>query len=731
MTRTEFLREQTLSGANKCKRTPVPEHSVADEKCSIAERKALALKWLFDEMPVYIGPKELIVGTRTYLSAVEGNEDGHDIFGYRLGVIVKYLNEKDTELFGCDQSYLNKTHITPDFSIILDKGVDGIIASAEERLKDGELNAVNREFLSSVIIAYNGLKDFIIRYSDEALRMSKNADEGEKEELLEIARICKKISCEKPETFREAVQLLWFAHLGTITESHQFVNYGRLDVILYPFLKDTPLNEAQQIIECLLLKMYDQYDLQDGYLGKYSAQLVVTLGGVLSDGENAVNAVTMMFLNAIDKVRLPDPEFNLRINSKNPPEFLDSAAKLTVSGCNNVSYYNDDMFVKSLIGAGVPAEYARLYGFDLCQDINIPGYGDTWLAGELPLIRILLALLDENTGFETFDELLCAYKNKIAEAVEDRINRFNEAQRQVILYGSGKSDEYFDGIKNHGKPVNRDGNTPMAPLPYLSGLFHGCVEKATDVIYEPYPVKEKGFIFGTATEAVNSLAAIKKAVYDDKRYTLKEVYDECKNDFNSENGKIMQSVLWNCPKWGNDDDYIDSIAKDLLDYCLALCKKYKTSEGGHILGGIHQPHPVPTGAGLMATPEGRRAGAAVSVTLTPESGTMKNGPTAALRSASKIEPMLVQWNYCVMINYFASVFKGNNGKEVFKNLLNGYFKSGGMQHQPNVTDVEQLKRAQTEPEKYRDIIVRLWGVSARFVDLPKRLQDEMIARFSC
>ena len=132
----------------------------------------------------------------------------------------------------------------------------------------------------------------------------------------------------------------------------------------------------------------------------------------------------------------------------------------------------------------------------------------------------------------------------------------------------------------------------------------------------------------------------------------------------------------------------------------------------------------------MATPEGRCAGTPVAVTLMPESGTAKNGPTAILHSAAKIDPMLVQWNYCVMVNYFASTFRGNNGKEIFKCLLTGYFKEGGLQHQPNVLNVEDLKNAQLEPVKYKDLIVRLWGVSAHFVDLPRELQDELIGRFS-
>ena len=730
MTRTEFLREQTLSGANKCRRTPYVPMSVSDANCGIVERKALALKKIFDNMPAYIGEKELIVGTRTLFPANRGNEDGHDRFEYGLYTHVKYINEKDIELFGCDQSYRNKTHFTPDFSIILDKGIDSVINEAQKKKKESSLNSVNIDFLSGVATAYGALKDLILRYGKEALSLAEKADGDERNELLEIARICKKVSGERPESFREAVQLLWFTHLGTIIESFEFVNYGRLDVILGKFLKDTDREDAQQIIECLLLKMYDQADLVTTYLKNYAAQLVVTLGGVLPSGENAVNEVTMLFLDAIGKVHLPEPEFNLRISSKNPPEFLDKAAEVSLSGCNHVSYYNDDMFVESMCRAGVAPEYARDYGFDLCQDMNIPGKSDFYLIGSTSLAYLLMDFLKVKRDFDSFEDLLAEYKAKMAEHIALVINSYNDAEAHLTLYAEGKFDEYFDGIKKHGKPVDCGGRSPMAPLPLLSVLYEGCMEKALDLNLDPLPIAEKGYMLGTPTEAINSLAAIKKTVFDDKCYTLDEIFAACESNFEGENGTIIKNILFSCPKWGNDDDYVDSIAKDILEFGLRECDKYKTSKGGQVLGGIHQPHPVSTGWGLMATPDGRPSGAPVSVTLTPASGTMKNGPTAALASASKIDPMLVKWNYCVMVNYFASVFKGNNGKEIFKTLLGGYFKSGGLQHQPNISDVEELKRAQLEPEKYKDLIVRLWGVSAHFVDLPKELQDEMIARFA-
>ncbi len=730
MTRTEFLREQTLSGANKCRRAPLPPLSVADEPYSLAERKALALKAIFDHMPVYIGDQELIVGTRTLFTPNPGNEDGHDIFGYSLPTRVPYLNEEDIRRFGCDQSYSNRTHYTPDLSLVLHKGIGGILSEAEGRRADATLHPFRAEFLSGVIIAYKGLQNLIQRYADEARALAEEAEGARKAELSEISRICRRISTERPQTFHEAVQLLWFTHLGTIIESFEFINYGRLDVILGEYLQSTPRDQAQEILECLLLKMYDQADLVTTYLGKYAAQLVITLGGVLPNGESAVNEVTMMLLDAIDKVRLPEPEFNLRIHSQNPPAFLDRAAELTISGCNFISYYNDNGFVESLQGAGIPPELARCYGFDLCQDINIPGIGDFWIVGSASLSHILMDLLSRRRDFADFPSLMEDLKSDVAATVATIVRSYNTAEEHLALYASGRTEEYFDGIKHHQKPVDRGANSPMAPLPLLSALFHGCIENALDVAFEPYPIKEKGFFFGTATEAVNSLAAIKRTVFDEKRYTLDEVYAACRSNFEGDENTVIQSVLWSCPKWGNDDDLADAIAKELLEFCLRECRKHKTYLGGQVLGGIHQPHPVPTGKGLMATPNGRKAGTPVAVTLTPESGTMKNGPTAVLCSAAKLDSALIQWNFCVMVNYFASVFRGNNGKETFKTLLLGYFGAGGMQHQPNVLDAAELKQAQLEPHKYKDLIVRLWGVSAHFVDLPKELQDEMIARFS-
>lgn len=730
--RIRFLREETISGRNKVARIVMPSFDVSQKEGGIPIRKALGFCTICDHMPVYIGEQELIVGTRAFFDSPDYS-GGEINWSYPpLLAYPKFIREEDIQRFGGDYHMHNGQHYTPDFGILLKKGIGGILREAGQRKDDPALRPDQIEFLDSVILVYSGMQRLILRYAEYARMLSDCSEDPEdRERLMGICQVCDHISSGIPRNFREAVQLLWFGHLGTILESFYFINYGRLDVILQPFLGDTPREDALELIACLLLKMYDQADVMDqSYIGNHEGQLVVTLGGLLPNGDSAVSEVTMLFLDAIDLTRLPEPEFNLRISSKNPPEYLEKASHLTVSGCNFVSYYNDDTIIPALIEGGLAPEDARSYGFDLCQDLTIPGKSDLYNVYGTSLTHDLMALLQKKSDFASFGELLSAVKQDFTDTLKKYMIQRNREQEAFLLYGAGDHAAFFHKTTKEGIAPGWDGRHPMCPQPYLSGLFHGTIENAMDMIYESYPIKHKGAMIGTAVEAVNSLVAIKKVVFEDRLYTLSEVVQACCEDYKAEGQEIMRRILWNAPKWGNDDPYVDDIAKDLLEYCLKEYGKYKTFSGGNVLSGIHQPHPVSTGWGLMATPEGRHAGTPVAVTMTPESGTMRNGATAALKSASVFDPMLLQWNYCVMINYYASVFAGEHGAELFRQLLLAYFKRGGVQHQPNVLDVEELKKAQLEPEKYKDLIVRLWGVSAHFVDLSRELQDEMIARLS-
>jgi formate C-acetyltransferase len=296
-----------------------------------------------------------------------------------------------------------------------------------------------------------------------------------------------------------------------------------------------------------------------------------------------------------------------------------------------------------------------------------------------------------------------------------------------LSFNQGDAQPFLRGVQTGEIARDCCGQSIMSPLPLTSGLFHGCIENATDLTRLGNLLPHKGAMVMAPVVAINSLAAIKKCVFEQKTYTLAEIKKACAKNF--EGFEKMRQTLWNCPKWGNDDDYADLIGKEIIEAACGQISRHKTPRGGVHLSGIHQPHPVPTGAGTPATPEGRFAGAPVPVTLSPENGTMKNGPTAAFLSALKIDPKYIQWNNCLMLQYFSSSFDTAQGAKSFERLVGGYFGAGGSQHQPNIASLEDLKLARNEPEKYRDLTVRLWGVSARFVTLSREMQDEFIARF--
>lgn len=723
MTKTEFLRKQAIESVHKKARVAMPKQwSTADVKCSLPERKAYALKMIFDEMPIYIGEQELVVGSRTVYGHRNEQSDKSDM---EVIVMPEYVSESDVQLFGTNGQFYTKGHYTAGYEKILQIGISGIIKQAKASIEKNTLQD-KIDYLNSIIIAYEGLSNLIKRYSDYAAEMAvKESSEDRKNELIRISEVCKNIAINPPKDFHEAVQLFWFSHLSLIIENFIFMNYGRVDQFLYPFIDTVSNEEAQQLIECLLIKMYDGVDVIEGE-GPYSAQHNITIGGVKKDGTNAVNELSFIFIRALSKIRFPEPEVSIRINSKNPPEFLDMCSALSVTGLNCMAYYNDDLFIKSMVKAGIPQEDANDYSFDLCQDITIAGRGDFFVSGDVDLTTALLRAMKQSEDTATFSEFIKIYKNEIAADIEDLLTNYNKREKAIREYAKGNKDYLFDKVKSNELPCDVS-NPLMSPLPLTSALYDGCIENATDLSWYGCVIEDKGFMISNLVVAINSLAAMHKYVFDEEKYTISEVLTACENNYDGY--ESMRQVMWNAPKWANDDDYVDLPAKEIIEFACEETLKYKTPNGARHLAGIHQPHPVQGGRMLGATPEGRKNGEPIPVTLSPENGTMLNGPTAAFKSAAKIDPMKYQWNNCVMLQYFSSVFDSNDGAKMFSNLLTSYFAINGTQHQPNIMNVADLKAAQREPEKYKDLIVRMWGISAHFVDLPKDFQEEFIARF--
>ncbi|MCL1793367.1 MAG: hypothetical protein FWG34_05830 [Oscillospiraceae bacterium] len=733
MTRIQKLREAALSASHKCARIEMdPNWNTKEMELSLPERKACALALLLENMPPYIGDNELVVGSRTIYGSFGENSRDQSNMGFCA--MPDYINRSDIEFFGFDGGKISKGHYAADYGIILEIGVGGVIARAEAKLaefaKAGDISSGQPDkidFLNSVIIAYRAFSAFISNYADHAKKLASSASGARIGELGEIASTCGSIAWDPPKNYREAVQLFWFAHLGLLAENYIFMNYGRIDQFLYPYLETCPEAEARELTACLLVKMYDMADMYGGGMDRYGGQHNITIGGQKREGGDAANRLTFMILDAAAEIRLPEPEISIRIHKNSPPLLLGRACELSVQGLNYIAYYNDDVFVNSMIAAGVAPEDARDYSFDLCQDVTVAGRGDYYSSCMVSLTWELLQHLNFCEDGISYEKFFGGYKKRIIAAVSAAIENYNNWESAVLDFNRGEKQTFVRGAKSGAIARDYCGQSIMSPLPLTSALFHGCLENAVDLTRLGNVLEHKGAMIMAPVIAINSLAAIKKCVFEEKIYTLAEVKEACSKNF--EGFEKMRQKLWNSPKWGNDDDYADLIGKEIIEAACEEMSKHKTPRGGAHLSGIHQPHPVPTGAATPATPEGRLAGTPIPVTLTPENGTMKNGPTAAFLSALKIDPKYIQWNNCLMLQYFSSSFETAGGAKVFERLVREYFSAGGSQHQPNIASLEDLKHARSEPEKYRDLTVRLWGVSARFVTLSREMQDEFIARF--
>lgn len=750
MSRLTFLRQQTTNTTHGIARICIPDSwQTKGLPVSLAQRKAYAIKAVLDNMPVWIGEEELIVGTRSVYGKTE--KTGENLSEYDYWALPHYVNETDISYFGYNQEFISKAHYTPAFDIVINSGINNLCKNIEKtqyQLDD------QKEFADSVLIVYKGLVNLIDRYADEALMQAHKSKGKRKEELHIIAENCRFIKANKPETLMQAAQLYWFLYLACIIENFQFVNYGRIDQILNPFISNESDSEIKDIMGCLILKMYDQYDLilvDKNLMGRFSAQHNITIGGKTRDGQNACNRITKGILEALKITNLPEPLISVRVSKDSPEWYMRLAADLTVNGMNCMAYYNDELVTSSLINAGINTEDARDYAFGLCQDILIPGRGDHYCCGGTNLTLVLLKTLKDSINLNlTYDEFFSKYIEDIKNDIDKKLTSYNYWEEAIKEYNQGNKDLYFKYIEegkiiadeparglNAAQAARNETDelarkelyiqSLMSPLPFTSSLYHGCMESGTDITRCGCINKDKGYMLLGPVIAFNSLAALKLNVFIKKLYTLAQINEAMENNW--ENNEIMRQRMWNTEKWCNDIDFVDNDAVILINKAAKQIQNFPKPYGGHYLSGIHQPHPVFAGRSMPATPEGRFSGTPIPVTLSPENGTLKDGPAGALKSAAKINHFNLQWNSCVMLQYYSSTFDTDDGSNKFISILNAYHKLGGIQHQPNVVDLEQLKDAQIHPEEYKDLIIRMWGVSAHFVDLPKDVQDEFISRF--
>ena len=584
--------------------------------------------------------------------------------------------------------------------------------------------------LSAMSIACDAIIILGERYAKLAREEAeKTADPLWKADLLQIAENCEIVPSHKPKTYWQALQMYWFVHLGVTSELNPWDAYspGRLDQHMSPFyendIEKNILNDerAKELLECLWIKFNNQpappkvgITLKES--STYTDFANINTGGITPDGENGVNPVSYLILDCMDEMKLLQPSSNVQISRKTPQKFLKRACEISRKGWGQPAFYNTEAIIQELLNAGKSIEDARTGGTSGCVETGAFGNEAYILTGYFNLPKIFELTL--NNGYDKVNGKQLGLELGYAQDFNTYEELFDAYKKQI---------EYFLDIKIKGSNIIEKIYADNMPVPFLSIITNDCIKKGKDynaggARYNTNYIQGVGI--GTITD---SLASVKYNVFDEKKFTMKELMNALENNFEGYE-RILNLVRNKTPKYGNDDPYADSIMKSVFDF-------YNKSVTGrpNMKGGTYRINMLPTtchvyfGEVMMASPNGRFAYKPVSEGISPEKGADTKGPTSVIKSASKMDHLRTGGT---LLNqkFTPGVVAGEKGLEQMSNLIRTYFNMDGHHIQFNVIDRETLIQAQKNPEEYKDLIVRVAGYSDHFRNLSKALQDEIIER---
>ena len=626
----------------------------------------------------------------------------------------------------------------PNYHKLFQVGLNGIIAEAKERLAElgtdpaSYLNAKEylsrKRFLEATIIACEAAIRFGQRFAEKALELAKQEeDEDRKKELEEIAKVCSWVPANPPRGLYEALQCYWFITLITRILDLQTPGLGdRFDQIMFPFYRKdreagrSSREEAQELVEHLWLKMNEEGQLIPPVQGAGGGGLitarVLTIGGQTLTGEDATNEMTYIALDASKSVRLTQPAVAIRLHRNSPKEFLVAITDTLRKMAGLFSFFNDEMMIPYLMNLGIPLEDARDYSTEGCMRWIIPGkaMGMRALGGMFALPKCLEYAL--NQGIDKFSGKQIGYPTpdpRSFSSIEDVIGaHLNQVrfftEKLVAIYNLV---DVLDG--------------EYLPQPFLSSLLDGCLERGQDCRHYKYFPNTIIQPVGQVT-VVNSLVALKKLVFEDKKVAMAELLEAMKTNW--EGKDALRQMCLNAPKFGNDDDYVDRFAADLYLRTTGVIRGFKNIWGGPFLedgtgGASYYSYSGLTGA----TPDGRKDRSLFNDgTVSPAIGTDKRGPTAVLQSVARIDhthTFTHLLNQKILPQYLSP-----EHQDTFLSYLRTWVNMGIHHIQFNILDRQIFLDAQQHPENYADLIVRVAGFSAYYVDMEREVQDQIIAR---
>lgn len=620
-------------------------------------------------------------------------------------------------------------HFTMNTAGVLAHGLEGVIKEAKEKEQQAT-DGKARDFFAAARIVCEAAIAFAERYADEADRLAAGTvDPMRRQELAEIAEVCRRAPAKPARTFREAIQALYLIQLiAQIESGGNSISIGRIDEILSPYYsRDLALGriapaDAQELIECMFLKMGEIWNvLEETYLpggegpeGKTTQNVIV--GGVKPDGSDDTNELTRLALEAYADLRTVQPNFGIRVNRNTPEDLFLRACELSCQGVL-IHFFNDEVIVPALVAKGCSLKDAHDYSAVGCVEPNPHGktFGSTFAAQfnaakclEFALTGGVCSVFGMENGvpcvglqeYSTYAELWKAYTLQVEHFVQGLADA-------ICILDTAIAER--------------------VPAPFASSLIDGCFESGKDATKGGAKYNFTGVQLMGLANVADSLAAARKLVFDEGEVTAPELAEALAQDFGNRE-PLRQMLLKRAPKYGNDDDYVDGIAAEIVAHFSDELDKYRNFRGGRYQMGIFSvAFHIAMGAFTGPTPDGRKMSEILANGITPQTGMALSGPTAIARSAAKLGQTAISNGNTLILR-----FQPQSAQPArLRDLIRTYFELGGMQLQFNMVDTQTLLDAQAHPEKHRDLVVRIAGYSVLFTSLSKKAQDEIISRTAC
>lgn len=629
------------------------------------------------------------------------------------------------------------SHTMPNYDRLLKEGLNGYIRRCEEKIweqKGGSKAAQEKiNFWKAAIIACRGVIRFAERHAELAERLAAaEEDENRRAELMQIAKTCRNVPANPPESFAQAVQFVWFIHLMPHIETNSSGNgFGRYDQYMYPFYKKDleagvlKAEDAVELLQCFYIKTCEivcirNTDDATKFAG-YPMWQILMVGGVDRYGEDASNDLSYLCLEAQEQVRLAQPAIGLRLHEHTPKKLFRKASEMIQKGLANPAFFNDKVSIPICLAKGGTVEEARNWAVVGCIEPH-PGGGTSDASPTAGYINGLKAFeLAMHDGVDPVTGDLVGLRTGEPRSFSSREELFDAVMRQLKYCWDLVIKGYNLVVPHHALQL---------PVIFSSLIMEDCIEKGMSIQEGGARHSYTGTFFCGPASVADSIAAVDYAVFQKKKISMERLIEMTDRNFEGEE-RLRQWLLQKPPKFGNDNREADRICRDLMVGCSDYVQQFRDARGGrYCMSNLSQTLNVLYGEYCGASPDGRRAGDALSDNSSPVNGRDVCGPTSAVNSVAHMDQVNTWDGTLFNLRFDSGGVRGEKGLEIIEGVIRTFFENDGQHIQINVVDDRTLRAAQEEPEKYRGLVVRVAGYLAYFTDLDRKIQDNIIERTS-